>query len=335
LIPFSKILVAKGLLRPYKAWCPVCYQQWKQNQQVIYDPLIWSLTDVKTCLIHHIPLVQNCPHCNHQLLWLDWKSVLGYCPQCYNWLGGDYKSLGTTQERWKIETVGELLANSNQLSSVLTQEHIQKSFHYAVNRVNDGNMAAFAKMNGIPKNTFWGWYSGKNLPSLSTLLQICYNLNISLSQFLTQDFNLTVNQSQNLKIETELPKNKRLSPRNLDLSHVEHTLTLILSQDSESILTIKEIAEQLQVNRRALSRYFPELCQKIVAKRRNYRHICHLFMIDQCCQEIKEAIASLHQLGEHPTESRVCELINNPGYLRYKKVRLHYKQEVQSLLSRL
>lgn len=335
LIPFANILVTKGLLRRYKAWCPICYQQWKQNQQVIYDPLLWSLNDVKVCLIHQHPLVQNCLYCHRQLPWLNWKSSLGYCSQCSQWLGGYSNTSVITQERWIAETLGELLANAQQLPSVLTQEHIQKSFINAVHQVTEDNIAAFAAMHKIPKNTFWGWYSGKNRPPLSALVQICYNLRISLLQFLAQDLNLLSIYDRNLKLEMQYPKNRRSSARTLDLNHLENTLSIILSQAEETLPTITEIAKQLKVNRRVLSKHFTELCHQIVTKRRSYIRMCHLAAIEQCCQEIKEAIASLQQSGEYPSESRVCELISNPGYFRYQKVRLLYKQEIQSTLSRL
>ncbi|MEB3214757.1 MAG: hypothetical protein VKN72_00650 [Nostocales cyanobacterium 94392] len=110
-------------------------------------------------------------------------------------------------------------------------------------------------------------------------------------------------------------------------------MTTILLSDSSPTLT--DIAQQLQVNRRLLSRHFPELCNQIVAKHRHHKHILHLAAIEQCCLEIKEAVSSLCQSGKYPTESHVCELINNPGYFRYKQVRLFYKQEVQAILSRL
>ncbi|MDP8934167.1 MAG: hypothetical protein M3N42_08460, partial [Cyanobacteriota bacterium] len=83
----------------------------------IYEPLLWSLNDVKICLIHQHPLVQNCPHCDRQSHWLNWKSSLGYCSQCSQWLGGGSNTSVVTQERWIAETLGELVANAEQLSS--------------------------------------------------------------------------------------------------------------------------------------------------------------------------------------------------------------------------
>ncbi|PSF36208.1 hypothetical protein C7H19_14535 [Aphanothece hegewaldii CCALA 016] len=342
LIPFSKILVTKGLLRSHKAWCPECYQNWKQNQQVIYDPLLWSFNDVKVCLIHQHPLKYNCPHCHYQLPYLSWKSDLGYCSHCYQWLGLSSKVTSSNvqtvnQERWVANTLGELLTNAHQLSSKLTQEHIQKSFINVVHQVTEDNIAAFAALLKIPKNTCWGWYSGQTRPTLSTLLNICHCLQISLSHFLMQDYQqlALANDHKKLTFKLQYAKNTRTSPKNFDLAHLENTLTMILSQSPDSLPTLKDIAQQLQVNRRVLSRHFPELCHQIVDKRRHYQHLCHIASIDKCCLEIKEAIITLGKLGEYPTEARVCELISNPGYFRYKKVRLLYKKEVQSILSRL
>ncbi|WP_413257506.1 hypothetical protein [Floridanema fluviatile] len=63
-----------------------------------------------------------------------------------------------------------------------------------------------------------------------------------------------------------------------------------MSQAEETLPTITEIAKQLKINRIVLSRHFSELCHQIVTKRRNYMRMSHLAAIEQCCQEIKEAM---------------------------------------------
>lgn len=338
LISLANILVTQGLLRPHKAWCPICYQHCQQNQQVIYDHLLWSLNDVKICVKHQHPLMEACPHCHHKLLWLSWKSNLGYCSHCYQWLGDSFDtSFSKTPiddwDRWVANSLGELLANADYLSSTLTQEQIQSSLTSIVHHVTAGNIAAFAAKLKIPKNTFWGWYSGKTRPSLSALLKICYPFQLSLLQFLKQEFESFLPNIKEKEFEIQYSKNIRKSAQTPNLDHIQRTLSTILLSDSSPTLT--DIAQQLQVNRRLLSRHFPELCNQIVAKHRQHKHILHLAAIEQCCLEIKEAISSLCQSGKHPTESHVCELINNPGYFRYKQVRQFYKREVQAILSRL
>ncbi|WP_335093569.1 hypothetical protein [Nostoc sp.] len=60
--------------------------------------------DVRVCLIHQHPLVQNRPHCHRQLLWLGWQSSLGYCSQCSQWLGGSSNTPVVTQNGWMAES---------------------------------------------------------------------------------------------------------------------------------------------------------------------------------------------------------------------------------------
>lgn len=36
----------------YRAWCPVCLEQWRECGQDIYEPLLWSLEGVLVCPTH-------------------------------------------------------------------------------------------------------------------------------------------------------------------------------------------------------------------------------------------------------------------------------------------
>lgn len=48
--------------------------------------------------------------------------------------------------------------------------------------------------------------------------------------------------------------------------------------------------------------------------------------IEECCQEVRQAVCALIQKGEYPSEARVSQLISQPGYFRYKKVRMALKE---------
>jgi hypothetical protein len=39
------------LLHRKKAWCPQCFQEWRKNRQVVYEPLLWTLSSVNICPI--------------------------------------------------------------------------------------------------------------------------------------------------------------------------------------------------------------------------------------------------------------------------------------------
>ncbi|WP_373527600.1 TniQ family protein [Nostoc sp.] len=74
------------LFRYYKAWCPLCYDYWRQNKLPIYEPLLWCFEPVIMCEHHHYPLATQCPHCNQQLAMITATSRQGYCNHCGQWL---------------------------------------------------------------------------------------------------------------------------------------------------------------------------------------------------------------------------------------------------------
>lgn len=71
-------------LKQVYAWCPHCYQIWKEQEETIYIPLLWLLKDVIFCPLHHIRLENICPFCHQKMLNFCQP---GYCSHCENWLG--------------------------------------------------------------------------------------------------------------------------------------------------------------------------------------------------------------------------------------------------------
>jgi hypothetical protein len=205
LLSCAEILPSNGLLRNRKAWCPTCYQEWLTSEQIVYDPLVWTIEVVKVCSHHYRPLRSHCPHCQQQLLLLDWRSRPGYCSHCNKWLGTyaeavpcDNESLSKEELKWQswiAENIGGLIAAAPHFSSPLSKENVAQVIRTATDIVTKGNIAAFAGLLGIPKNTLWMWHTGKALPQLNVLLRICYRLEISLVDFLTPE---KVRQKQTL-----------------------------------------------------------------------------------------------------------------------------------------
>ena len=78
---------------PFKqfcAWCPHCYQVWREQEEVLYIPLLWLFKDVKFCPLHHILLENICPYCRQNMLNFCQP---GYCTHCGEWLGQRHPSL--------------------------------------------------------------------------------------------------------------------------------------------------------------------------------------------------------------------------------------------------
>jgi hypothetical protein len=73
-------LPGRGLLRATPAWYPVCYEDWRNDDLPIYQPLLWMLQAVTICLKHRLRLEEQCPNCHkYQAIICGFKiSFAGY-----------------------------------------------------------------------------------------------------------------------------------------------------------------------------------------------------------------------------------------------------------------
>lgn len=139
-----------------------------------------------------------------------------------------------------------------------------------IDAICEGNIAAFAEIFGLPKNTVWIWCKGKSLPKLRAILTVCYCLDISLLDFITlkqQAFQLPRINSQRLPSSLRL---RRASPRTFDHMATEKYLQNVLDSPKRP-LTMKEVAQRLNTGQRTIHSYFPNLCKAISAKYRRYQ----------------------------------------------------------------
>jgi len=87
MLPWVQVPSPRNLIRRTKAWCSLCYEEWRSHNLRIYEPLIWSLEIVAVCKYHQCPLKTRCPHCNHVSFFLAPYAIPGYCSFCKLWLG--------------------------------------------------------------------------------------------------------------------------------------------------------------------------------------------------------------------------------------------------------
>ncbi len=104
-------------LKQFYAWCPHCYQVWKEQEKVIYFPLLWLFKDVIFCPLHHIRLETICPYCRQKMRNF---SQPGYCSHCGKWLGKKHKPLNLADDFLKSEKF-----NIYQQKLVCLQDFIQ------------------------------------------------------------------------------------------------------------------------------------------------------------------------------------------------------------------
>ena len=52
LLKWSQVLSQRNLIHPVKKWCPVCYQEQHENNNPIYEHLLWFFKTVNICPLH-------------------------------------------------------------------------------------------------------------------------------------------------------------------------------------------------------------------------------------------------------------------------------------------
>ena len=336
LLSFRNCLSSKELLHKTKVWCPDCYEEWRSVEKTIYEPLLWSFKNVDVCAHHHCFLQTVCFNCDRSIPWLHSKSRIGYCPYCDCWLGScnntrkSNKLVATSKNElkrslWISNAVGELIACSED-DSIIKRENITKAIREIINITHRGNIASFAKFLKLPKNTVWMWEKGKSLPSLKFILNICYCLDISLLNFLKLEQKAFESLTAASKRVPDVVTATRVSPKNFNAHKIEKALKAIINSQDTSPPTMKEVAEKLGFDIRVISGHFPELCKTISNRYRRDRNRVRAVRIEECCQEVRQAVSTLIQKGEYPSEARVSQLISQPGYFRYKKVRMALKE---------
>jgi len=82
----GRISPAKGLT----AWCPYCFQEWKDHNLPLYEPLIWLIEKVTLCPVHWHTLEDRCTSCNSSQKYFREIRFIGYCSKCGAWLGRPY-----------------------------------------------------------------------------------------------------------------------------------------------------------------------------------------------------------------------------------------------------
>jgi len=61
LLSWTEVLPVHQLQKPSRAWCPICFEEWRQDGRAAYDPLVWTLAPVTFCPKHLRPLLVACP----------------------------------------------------------------------------------------------------------------------------------------------------------------------------------------------------------------------------------------------------------------------------------
>ncbi len=184
LLPLRKMIPGR-VFRRRRAWCALCFAEWRSAGQIVYEPLVWSIRELTNCRVHARPLDHTCIHCAQTLSPLGVFSRPGYCERCDGWLGISGASrprpgpLGE-DDAWSSTQVGDLLALLPLIDPQEAREAFRRSLAMYLDQLTTGNILAMAEYIRCPPSILRNWLDGTTVPTLGNLLRTCKFLKVPL-----------------------------------------------------------------------------------------------------------------------------------------------------------
>lgn len=303
MLKWVNVLPTRGLLRPIRAWCPLCYYEWHKVGQVIRDPLIWTIEVVTVCPHHHQRLLYHCPHCHKPNRVWAWHLRPGYCSDCGEWLGispavVSQEVLSKNELKWQlwvVNNIGELLAASQSLSSEPPKARVTQNIVASVNQVAQGSISTFVRLLGKYKRSLREWHSGRQIPQLSNLLPICHFLEISLLDFLTGNIAITHLDRLNTQLQGKQQSSRRRPPKKVDSEKVRSILQAALEENPPP--SMKDVLKRLDKNcSEQVYPHFPDLYSAILSRYAAYKKA-------KSQEEMRSSLEAVIERKEYPPPS--------------------------------
>ncbi len=318
---------ARGHLRKTPAWCAACYAEWLQKDLPIYQPLLWMIRVVTVCPQHQRWLEERCPHClKHQSV-IALETCPGHCTQCNAWLGAPLKAETTMEadektlhwQAWILHALEELRA-ARRVSGELSWEPFFTSL--AICMKERGACSKLCDLTGFDSTTFYLWLGRMRraftyTPTLEALLSFCYACNLTPLQLMTApDALLHVAQNGTPAWEPRPHRPKRDLDRKGALELIQAVL-----DGSEELVGVTHLARRLGHREPLLWQYFPQECTLIAQRYQEYLKQRRKERETRVCEEIRQAVISLHAQGIFPSHHKVKVLLSDPNLMRMPEAR--------------
>ncbi|WP_176079760.1 TniQ family protein [Paraburkholderia tropica] len=311
LLPFQGAIAAKRLVSPGRRWCPVCLEE-MADSGIVYEPLVWRVSETLDCARHRRPLVDICPDCGKGTQSsLVANARVGCCRYCGSWLGRKAVSTEAPSQSlfalYCAQACEDLLAlpqcvkdGESILPSSVSVSGLRDCFF-------EGNGSAMARRLGELPSQLNAYCNGEFPAPLHVFLRAGYVTGASMHQILvSQDF--SVLGAGNAEAQFDL---RRAEPRAYDQSHVDESLrAAILDGGGMSVL---QLASQLNVEVVTLWRRSPKLAKELAIAHAAYIAKRSAKGQSEFVESVRTTVADLRSQGVNPTASEVKRLLGDAG----------------------
>lgn len=322
----------KMIINKSKHWCGKCYSEWQANGKPIYDPLIWSLNEIKICSIHKTKLLKACPHCNKGIPVLNGKSMTARCIYCYKSLCqegiNDELSLDEISfHTWVSTSIEELLLEGGDTIDSLSISIAIKNYrdvycngltNILINKLHLSDRA----------RQVYSYCNQKSAPSLNMILWYCYVLKASFKELCIMGEFISANSSYEIRMDFQ--KLLLSESRYLFLNQLEIKTLLDRYIERDEVIPFKRIARDLNVDASYLAKRFPVEAKKISEKYLRFRSEQSKASLEAKKEMIDDFIVEYYgQFGTAPSTYILKQKLNwdhityNKDLMDYYYVRLN------------
>lgn len=301
----------RNILKKFRAWCPVCLEEWRRCGTELYEPLIWNIKYVKFCPDHLVKLQEECSSCGKKNRMISSNQVVGYCGKCGESLGASKKIFEPMDEweSWCILNFQELLEFFQKSNFVLLGNYSTNIIKELVDQYTDGNTSEFSRL--LKMGTTKDYLSGRHNIAFEKLLNLSFYFKTSIIDLINfKSINKNnINYSAIERLENKQHKYYEVNPEEL-----RRELKEVLDSNKTPPLSMSHVIKTSKYSLYILYKYAKDLCEKITLKRKLYLQEQKVEKRNILKKKVQNIIEELLIKGTTPTEWIVFNRLEEKVY---------------------
>lgn len=265
-LPYDGVLAARRrFITAARRWCPRCLEEMADETGLIYEPLVWRVSEVTCCPRHDgVGLVERCSRCGRtEQTSLVSNSRVGCCRYCGAWLGrqadcgaASIKPLEVARANMCEEFVvlPQKLANGESIASSKVAINAVRSKFFV------GSGARMARSIGVPPSHVNAYGNGDCLAPLDIFLRISQITGASMRDIFVEhkfeDIDAEPGQGS-FPVRVVKPKSVGVSEA---AAH-----ELLSSIEKGGAISVREAARRANVDPTNVRRWYPDLTRRASA----------------------------------------------------------------------
>jgi hypothetical protein len=160
---------------------------------------------------------------------------------------------------------------------------------------------------GIKKHVLLPWFNLSKIPSLETILKLCYVCEVTPLQVMKGEITSLVEVLQ--RGVSSRPSTHRRTRPTVDLDRCRELIQAVLD-GREKPMSQNQLCKVLGCGHHKLQHFFPEERALIIQKAREYRKQQDRQRIAKTHEQVRQAVFSLHMQGIYPSLHKVQSFLS-------------------------